>query len=577
MSDLEKIKEKKKLWEEKVLKPALERFKLEKSPNKFYTPLDVEGFDFLKNVGFPGAYPFTAGTYPLLPYTVVATKGSLPSAKGLVRAAGYSGYGTPEDTRDYYKEYQKRGLRGGPNLAFDLPTQCGFDSDNPMVRGEVGKVGVAVDTFKDFEIIYEAYQGELDLDKIASNFTINAPANIIIAFYAALAEKRGISLSKLRATPQNDILKEYIARGTYIFPPRPAMRMFRDSVVFLTKYMPKVNVTSIGGYHIREAGATREQDLAFSMAIGMEYLKCGVDAGLDIDDFAPKFTFNAFGGSMELFKEVAFQRAARRMWAKILKEKFGAKNFRSMLIRQPLAAHVGCSSTTVQRPLNNLTRAVVGAIAGALSGGPPNVYPPYDEPLGLGWSLEARQLAEDASRILQFEAKLTEVIDPLAGSYYVESLTDEIENAAWKELEKIDAMGGVISAIENGYLQREIARSAHERQQKIEKGEILIVGVNCFTGESELEVTVNRMVPHPYDETKREEAEERQIKKLAEIKRSRDSRLVNQLLSELKEKAKNESENLIPHFIECAKAYVTLQEMCDVLREVFGEYEPVGI
>lgn len=573
MSEITKIKEKRKQWEEKVLRPALARFKLDEAPTKYYTPADIEGYDFLKKVGFPGAYPFTAGIYPTLPYAVVGSKGGLPSAKGLVRAARYSGYGTPEDTRDYYKMMQARGLRGGPNLAMDLPTQCGYDSDNPIVSGEVGKVGVSIDTLRDFEIIYESYTGKLELDKIASNFTINAPANIIMAFYAALAEKRGVPLDKLRATPQNDILKEFVARGTYIFPPKQSMRMFRDSVVFITKYMPNVNINSIGGYHIREAGASRVQDLAFSMAIGSAYLLEGVNAGLEIDSFAPKFTFNAFGGSMELFKEVAFQRAARRMWARILKERFNARDPRSMLIRQPVGAHIGCSSTTAQRPLNNLTRAVVGAIASALSGYPPMAFPPYDEPLGLGWSLEAQQLSEDAGRILQYEAKLTEVVDPLAGSYYVESLTDEIENAAWAELEKIEAMGGAVAAVENGYMQREVARSAHERQQRIERGEDLVVGVNCFTDESELEVTTTRVVPHPYDEEKREQAEEQQIRNLTALKRSRDNRLVGELLRDLKQAAGNEDENLMPRFIECAKAYVSLQEMCDVLREVFGEYE----
>lgn len=577
MPDMEKIRDKKNRWEEKTLKPALGKFKLKESPTRFYSPADMESFDFLEKVGFPGEYPFTAGIYPTLPYAVVATKGSLPSARGLVRAARYSGYGAPEDTRDYYKMMQSRGLRGGPNLAMDLPTQCGYDSDNPIVRGEVGKVGVCVDTLRDFEVIYESYTGDLDLDKIASNFTINAPANIIIAFYAALAEKRGIPVKKLRATPQNDILKEYIARGTYIFPPRQSMRMFRDSAVFLTKHMPNVNITSIGGYHIREAGATRKQDLAFSMAIGIAYLEEGVKAGLDIDSFAPKFTFNAFGGSMELFKEVAFQRAARRMWARILKEKFNAKDPRSMLIRQPLGAHIGCSSTTVQRPLNNLTRAVAGAIASALSGYPPMAFPPYDEPLGLGWSLEASQLSEDAGRILQYEAKLTEVIDPLAGSYYVEHLTDQIEEEAWQELDKIESMGGAVAAIENGYMQREVSQSAHERQKRIEKGEELIVGVNCFTGESELEVVTSRVIPHPYDEEKREQAEERQIINLTGLKRSRDNRYVGELLRNLQAAAKKEEENLIPIFIECAKAYVTEQEMCDVLRDVFGEYQEMAV
>ncbi|MEM2125918.1 MAG: methylmalonyl-CoA mutase family protein [Candidatus Methanosuratincola sp.] len=574
--DIEKIKQKRKEWEEKVLRPALDRFGLKEPPTKFYTPADIEGFDFLTKVGFPGQYPFTAHTYPTSPY-IPAPRRGLPGATGLVRAATYSGYGTAEDTRDYYLEMQKRGQRRGPNLAFDLPTQCGFDSDNPLVRGEVGKTGVAVDTLRDFEVIYEPFRGDLELDRIASNFTINGPCNIIVAMYFALAQKRGIPLDKLRATPQNDILKEFIARGTYIFPPRHSMRMFRDSLVFFTKHCPHVNITSIGGYHIRGAGATREQDLAFSMAILIAYLQEGVKAGLDVDSFAPRFTVNAFGGSMEFFKEIAFQRAARRMWAKILKEKFGAKNERSMLLRQPAGAHMGYENCTVQRPLNNLTRSVVGAIASALSGGLPIPMPPYDEPLGLGWSLEASQLSEDAFKILYYEAKLNEVIDPLAGSYYIEHLTDEIEEAAWKELEKIEAMGGAVAAIENGYMQREIAKSAYERQRRIESGEDLIVGVNCFTGETELEVQTTRLVPHPYDPIKREQAEERQIRNLAEVKRSRDNHAVAQLLRELKTKAEKEDENLIPHFIECAKAYVTEQEMCDVLREVFGEYQPAVI
>jgi len=574
--DIEKIGQKRQEWEEKVLKPALDAFRLKESPTKFYTPADVKDFDFLTKVGFPGQSPFTAGTYPTYPYRPAPRRAG-DVGTGLVRAASYSGFGTAEDTRDYYKEMQKLGQRAGPNLAFDLPTQCGYDSDNPLVKGDVGKTGVAVDTLRDFEIIYEAFQGDMELDTIASNFTINAPANIIIAMYLALADKRGVPFDKLRSTPQNDILKEFIARGTYIFPPKPSMRMFRDSLVFITKHCPRINITSAGGYHIRGAGATREQDLAFSQAILTAYLQEGVNAGLDVDYFAPRFTVNSFGGSMEFFKEIAFQRTARRIWAKILKERFGAKNERSMLLRQLRGARVGEENCTVQRPLNNLTRAVIGGIASALSGGTVSAHPPYDEPLGLGWSLEASQLTEDASRILQYEAKLAEVRDPLAGSYYVEHLTDEFEEAVWKEYGKIDAMGGAVAAIENGYMQREIAKSAHERQKKIESGEELIVGVNCFVGESELEVQTSRLVPHPYDPAKREESEERQIRNLIELKKSRDNRTVTQLLGELKEKAKKEDENLIPPFIECVKAYVSLQEMCDVLREVFGEYQPVAL
>jgi len=577
-NDIKKIKERKETWVEQRLNPALKRFKLKESPTKFYTPEDAGDFDFLEKVGFPGEYPFTAGTYPTHPYAAgTRGGGGIQAAPGLRRAGRYSGYGTSEDTKNYYKQMAALGAKMGPNLAMDLPTQCGYDSDNLMIRGDIGKVGVAIDTLRDMEIIYEAFEGERDLDKIASNFTINAPANIIVGMYFALADKRGIALDKLKGTPQNDILKEFIARGTYIFPPRKSMRMFRDSAVFFAKHVPKMNVTSIGGFHIREAGASAEQDLAFSMAIGIAYLQEGIDAGLDIDEFASKFTVNAFGGSMELLKEAAFQRAARRMWATILKEKFNAKNPRSMMIRQPGGAHIGFADTTKARPLNNLTRSVVGGIASALSGGPPNAAPPFDEPLGLGWSLEAIQLSEDAGRILQYEAKLTRVSDPLAGSYYVESLTDDIENAAWNELEKIEKMGGAVAAIENGYIQREVAISAYERQKRIERGEDLVVGINCFTDESDIEVEINRVVAHPYDPAKREESENRQIADLKELKRTRENRTVSRLLNELKTAAKNEDANLYPKFIECAKAYVSEGEMCDVLREVFGEYEPAAI
>jgi len=577
--DLKKVEEEKKRWEEKTLTPALERFKLKESPTRFYSPLDFDdGFNFLDKVGFPGQYPFTAGTYPTFPYrTGERGSGGIAQAAGLVRAGRYSGYGAPEDTRDYYLHMRRLGARTGPNIAFDLPTQCGYDSDNPLASGEVGRVGVAVDTLRDMEVIFEAFSGENDINRTASNFTINAPANIVMAMYLALADKRRIAWEKLRATPQNDILKEYVARGTYIFPPRPAMRMFRDSLVFFTKHLPNVNITSIGGYHIREAGATREQDLAFSMAIGAAYLQEGVNAGLPVDAFAPRFTFNAFGGSMEFFKEIAFHRAARRMWARLLKEKFGAKNQRSMTLRVPLTVYPGNFNCTVQRPLNNLVRSVVGGIAAGLAGGAPNCYPPYDEPMGLGWSLEAIQLSEDAARILQHEARLVDVLDPLAGSYYVESLTDQIENAAWAEFEKIQSMGGAVAAIESGYMQREVARNAYERQKRLEEGKDLIVGVNCFTGESELEVTTTRLVPHPYDPNRREEAERQQIENLKEVKKRRNNGEVSRLLKELKAAAQKEEVNLIPHFIECAKAYVTLQEMSDILREVFGEYRPAAI
>ncbi|MCP4749596.1 MAG: methylmalonyl-CoA mutase, partial [Proteobacteria bacterium] len=327
MSKKDEIGKREQEWKEGTVDKALKRFAiLNEAPSRFYTPNDLpDDYDFLEDVGFPGQYPFTAGTYAFDPTVGLSRLAGKVAGggSGRTRAALYSGYGTAQDTRDYYQNLIARGGKEGPNLAMDLPTQCGYDSDNSMVEGEVGKVGVAIDSLRDFEIIYEPYQGDLNLDKIASNFTMNAAAIYIMAMYAALAENRGIPLEVLRATPQNDILKEYIARGTYIFPPTSAMRLFRDTLVFLNQRMPKVNTTSIGGYHIREAGATRKQDLAFSMAIAIEYFQQGVDAGLDIDTFAPRFTFNAFGGSMEFLAEIAFQRAARRMYARIVKERFG--------------------------------------------------------------------------------------------------------------------------------------------------------------------------------------------------------------------------------------------------------------
>ncbi|MBI4763605.1 MAG: methylmalonyl-CoA mutase [Deltaproteobacteria bacterium] len=575
----EKIRQRREQWQEKTVKKALERFPyLKEAPSRFYTPLDTRDFDFLTQVGFPGEYPFTASVYPFDPRAGTARMAArAQSGSGLTRASGYSGYGTPEDTRDYYKQNISRGGRQGPNLALDLVTQCGYDSDNPQMAGEVGKVGVAIDTLRDLEITYEPYQGELNLDRIASNFTINGPAIYFIAMYAALAENRGIPLDKLQATPQNDILKEYIARGAYIFPPKKAMRLFRDTLVFINQHIPRMNITSMGGYHIREAGASRVQDLAYSMAIASAYLQEGVNAGLEVDSFAPRFTFNAMGGSMEFLQEIAFQRASRRMYARLLKERFGAKNPRSMLLRMNMTAHIGPSSTTKQRPLNNLTRAVLGAVAGALSGGPPSAFPPYDEPLGLGWSREAQQLSQDVGRILTCEAKLLEVEDPFAGSYCIESMTDEIEKEAWAELEKLDKMGGIVSAIDQGYVQREVTRNAYDHQKKIASGETLVVGVNCFTGEHELEVQTTRLVPHPYDPDRRARAEERQIANLKEVKKNRDNKEVQKLLVELKQQAQKEDVNLVRPLITCAKAYVSLQEVCDVFRDVFGEYDPPSI
>ena len=578
--NFKKVARAKEEWQEKIVDQRLKKFNLADSPTRFYTPSDLTDFDFLERVGFPGQYPFTAGNDPAprwLATAEAAVKAGHRYEWGSSGAGKYAGFGTPEDYRDYLFRMHGMGRKGGPNFAFDLPTQCGYDSDSSWADGEVGRVGVALDSFRDFEVVYEAYTGDLEIDKVPSNYTINAPAAVIIAMYAALAEKRGIPLDRLRGTPQNDILKEFVGRGTYIYPPRPSMRLFRDTLVFCTRNMPRFNITSIGGYHMREAGVTREQDLAFSMAIGAAYLQTGIDAGLDIDDFACNFTFNAFGGSMEIYKEIALQRAARRMWATMLKERFGARNPRSMMVRQIATAHIGYSSTSLQRPLNNLSRSVVGAMAAGMSGGVPLATPPYDEPLGLGHSLEAQQLAHDTTRILIHEAKVCDVADPWAGSYFMESLTDELEAAARLEMDKIENMGGAVAAVENGYMHQAAAKSAYEKQKSFDEQRDFMVGVNCFTGPHEIEVTTNRSVAEVYDPELMATAEERKRADLAQLKKERNNREVSRTLKALESQAKKEEENLMPCFIECVKSYATLQEMCDVLRGIYGNAEPARL
>lgn len=581
MSKTDNIKQKTKEWEDRCVKPSLKRFGIDKSPAKFYTPNDVEGFDFEEKVGFPGDYPFTAGNY------AVPTPGMAPSVgsgfqdtgKGLVRAGQYSGYGTAEDTREYYQGMLAIGQLGGPNLAFQLPTQCGYDSDHTKARGEVGKTGVAIDSLLDMEIVYEPYTGERDLDKIASNWTINSPAIMILAMYVALAEKRNISIAKLRGTLQNDILKEYVGRGTQVFPPRQSMRLVRDIMVYCTKNMQSMNFISCSTSHIRSAGCTREQAVGILLANAAAYIQLGVNAGLEVDSFMRRFTFLGIGGSIEMLKEVAANRALRRMFAKLMKERFKAKSVRSMMMKTNLLARTLEADYTIQRPLNNLTRSVIGGIASALVGGTPSsgMGFPWDEPLGLGHSNEAWQLHRDAARIIQFEAKIGEALDPLAGSYYVESLTDDIEKGAWDIYNKIETIGGSLAAIENGWMQREVAQAAYAQQKNVENGKKIMVGANSFKGEGEIEVMTERLVAHPYDPKKREDAEVHQIAKLAKLRKERDNDEVNAALSSLKEAARDENENLMPYVLRAVKAYSTIGEMCDTLREVFGEYRGFGI
>lgn len=565
-----RIAEKKREWEKECLATSLARAGVSKTPYEFYTPLDVKDFDFLEKVGFPGDYPFTANTFAVGLLEARATH--------LERTRLYSGYGTPEDTRDFYKEMMSRGFQEGVEVAFDLPTQCGYDSDDPLVRGEVGKVGVAVDTLRDMEVMFEAFDGENSIDRIVSEFIANATAAIILAMFVALAEKQRIPLSELKVGVQNDILKEYVARGTYIYPPQPSLRLVRDVIHYCAKHLPLAQPIHIHGGHMRRAGLTDEgKVLGFTISNAIAYVQAGLQSGLDVDSFAPSFIFGHFGGGAHFFKQVALERAARRMWAKVMKRRFGAKKRESMQFRSYLGAQTEYAHLTTGRPLNNLVRAVLGGAASLISGGNGVVRPPFDEPLGLGHSLEAHQLKRDAERILRFEAGLAETIDPLAGSYYVEFLTDQIEDEAWQVVDKIDGMGGAVAAIEQGYVQQEIAKSAYQFQKEVESGERVIIGLNKFTGENELEVVVKRSLPHPYDPVKKASAEQRQIANLAKVKAERDNKKVDLALTRLKNEARDETANLMPPILDAVKEYATLGEITEVLKSVFGEYKAVSM
>lgn len=570
-ADTQAIREAKKRWEEGTLKKGMQRLRMSEPIVEFYTPADLEGHDFLEDVGFPGEVPFTAGRHAIPIHLPLWGRGkALGGGKMIRHAFGYAGYGTAEDMRDYYIERGKTGVRGGgPNVAFDLPTQTGYDSDSELAEGEVGRVGVAIDTLKDFETIYEPFVGEMDLDKIASNWTINATTNIILAMYIALAEKRGIPLVKLRGTPQNDILKEFVARGTHIFPIQHSMRMVRDTITFCTQHLPNMNTISICGYHMREAGATRVQAVAFAFANAIAYFQLAQDAGLDVDDFVGRTTFLNFGGGMEVLKEAAVRRAARRVWAKIVRDRFHSKDSRNWTYKELGGGLTGYWPMTIQRPLNNLVRVVIGAAFAALIGEPPACEPPYDEPLGLGHSIEARQLAADASRIILEECKLCDVQDVLAGSYCVESLTNRYEKEIFEIIQKIDEMGGAVKAIESGWMKDQIIQSAWEYQRKIETGEEVRVGVNKYTEPDEIEIRIPRT--SPYKAERREDAEERQVAKLAKVKAERDSRKVWSCLERIENAAREEKTDLIPYFVDAVKEVATIGEICGVLRGVFGE------
>ena len=525
-----------------------------KSPERkaaFMTTSDIElercfapGFDYPgyeDTLGFPGQYPFTRGVQPTM------YRGRFWTMRQ------YAGFGTARESNERYKYLLKAG-QTGLSVAFDLPTQMGYDSDHGMSQGEVGKVGVAIDSLADMEILFDG----IPLDKVSTSMTINSTAAILLAMYIAVAEKQGVSADKISGTIQNDILKEYMARGTYIYPPKESMRIITDIFAYCKDFVPKWNTISISGYHIREAGSSAVQEVAFTLADGIAYVDAAIKAGLDVDEFAPRLAF-FFNAHNNLLEEVAKFRAARRMWAKIMKERFKAKDPRSMMLRFHTQT-AGCT-LTAQQPDNNIMRVTIQALAAVLGGTQSLHTNSRDEALALPTEDSVR-IALRTQQVIAYESGAADSIDPLAGSFLVESLTDQIEKAAFGYIDKIDQLGGAVEAISRGFQQKEIQDSAYAYQRAIETGDQVIVGVNRFTIENE---------PQPELLKIKEEVEIAQKKALGELKARRDGAEVREALKALETAAK-ESDNLMPHILAAVKSYATLGEIADVFREVFGKH-----
>jgi methylmalonyl-CoA mutase N-terminal domain/subunit len=506
-----------------------------------YTPADVAGLDEERDLGRPGEYPFTRGVQPTM------YRGRLWTMRQ------YAGFSTAEETNRRFRFLLDQG-QTGLSVAFDLPTQMGYDSDAPAAEGEVGRVGVPISSLADMEVLLDG----LPLGTASTSMTINASAAVLLAMYVATAEKHGVPRAQVSGTTQNDILKEYIARGTYIFPPRPSMRLVTDIFEFCSRELPRWNTISISGYHMREAGATAAQELAFTLADGIAYVEAALSRGLDIDDFADRLSF-FFAAWSELFEEVAKFRAARRMWSRIVKERFGAKNDRSAACR--FHTQTAGSSLTAQSIDNNVVRTTIQALAAVLGGTQSLHTNSRDEALALP-SEEAVRLALRTQQILAYEAGVTETPDPLAGSYYVESLTDALEAAATDYLTEIDALGGTLAAIEAGYQQRQIQESSYQVQRAVEAGTKIVVGVNKFRDEESSTPPLQRIDP---------EGERRQCERVRRVRADRDAAAWEAALRRLEDCAR-EDENLMPPIIEAVKAYATVGEICDRLRGVWGEH-----
>ncbi len=551
MTDFEKLEQDFQAWQAKVEK-ANEKYPERKKQfvtgsnvpvNRVYTPLDQKDFDYTTKLGLPGEFPYTRGVQPTM------YRGRLWTMRQ------YAGFGTAEESNARYKYLLEQG-QTGLSVAFDLPTQIGYDSDHPLSEGEVGKVGVAIDSLADMEVLFDG----IPLDKVSTSMTINAPAAVLLAMYIAVAEKQGVAPEALNGTIQNDILKEYIARGTYIFPPMPSMRLITDIFEYCSKHVPNWNTISISGYHIREAGATAVQEVAFTLADGIAYVEAAIRAGLDVDEFAPRLSF-FFNAHNDLFEEVAKFRAARRVWAHIMRDRFGAKNPKSWMLR--FHTQTGGSTLTAQQPDNNIIRVTLQALAAVLGGTQSLHTNSRDEALALPTE-EAVRIALRTQQIIAYESGVAETVDPLAGSYYVESLTDRIEKEVFQYIKRIDDLGGAVKAIEQGYIQQEIQDSAYAWQMDVEKGERVIVGLNKFQIKENPPKGLLRVDPA---------VGERQKQKLVALKAGRDQKAVDSALASLRRAAQG-TDNLMPPILETVRAYATLGEICGVLREEFGEYRP---
>jgi methylmalonyl-CoA mutase N-terminal domain/subunit len=543
-------------WEKTVLGPALERYPERRERfetdsgievRRLYTPGDL-ALDYAADLGFPGEYPFTRGVQP------TGYRGRLWTMRQ------YAGFATAEETNARYKFLLAQG-QTGLSVAFDLPTQIGYDADHPLASGEVGRVGVSISSLADMETLLDG----IPLDKVSISMTINAPATILLAMVVAVAKKQGVEVAALRGTIQNDILKEYVARGTYIFPPGPSMRLITDSFRYCSQHLPRWNTISISGYHMREAGCTAVQEVAFTLANAIEYVKAALDGGLDVDRFAGRLSF-FFNAHNNLLEEIAKFRAARRLWARIMRERFGARDPRSWQLR--FHTQTAGSTLTAQQPDNNVVRVALQALAAVLGGTQSLHTNSRDEALALP-SEQSVQIALRTQQIIAHESGVADTVDPLAGSYVVEHLTAEIEQQAAHYIERIDALGGALRAIEQGFIQQEIQEAAYRAQKAIEHDQRVIVGVNRYqTSEQTGSLDLLRL-----DET----IQGRQATLLGELQRQRDGDRLAKALARLETAARQENAPLMPSILEAVEAYATLGEMCGLLRQVFGEYQAHGI